>query len=225
MALPSHCPMCQGTGFCHNRGEQTYQWCVCPAGKKYLNAAAKIQEGIDKKEAQYKARTMGTHPEPTEPIKADDEPSPVQAPPRESALLQRQHIAEILATDERIAILIRAVSACATMLYASGRHGGTTFGYSTARARLDEVLRDMRAELADLVARRKAQGHGQEIMTRQPAPSLPFGGFRIPTPGIPQPKRVVCSTCNGRGVVAVRAGFRGLVQATCRVCNGSGALT
>lgn len=171
MALPSHCPMCQGTGFCHNRGEHTYLWCVCPAGKKYLNAAAKIQEGIDKKEAQYKARTMGTHPEPTEPIKADDEPSPVQAPPlrpapgnvrfatpQESAGFQHQSIAENLATDERIATLIRAVSACATMLYASGRHGGTTFGYSTARARLDKVLRDMRAELADLVARRKAMG-------------------------------------------------------------------
>ncbi len=66
-------------------------------------------------------------------------------------------------------------------------------------------------------------------MTINPHPPHPthiFGGPQVPAPVLspvgPRHRRIVCTTCNGRGIVAVRVGGHGLVQATCPTCKGSG---
>ena len=72
------------------------------------------------------------------------------------------HRVKLLAADERIAALTKAVTACAdaTMLYASGRDGGLYFGHSDVRDALSDALKNMRAELASLIVDRSLMGKG-----------------------------------------------------------------
>lgn len=72
------------------------------------------------------------------------------------------HHARILAMDERITCLTRAVTALgeANMLYDAGRHGGMNFGTSKLRNALDDALQGARLELSRLIVDRSMMGKG-----------------------------------------------------------------